>query len=140
MSDIKAKDYIYKDILDIVLLNYEDIKLLDGLELTLENASDLYNYSEEYFGEDVEDIIQEVTYDYRHNGIGCNLLPKHYSRHYEVDFVVSEIEGKWVGWHYWYGGGKHGEPEQIDWIGDAEFVDIESQKEVVVVERVFKRE
>ena len=140
MNNYTPQDYIYKDILDIILLNYEDIKLLDGLELSLENASDIYNYSEEYFGDDIEDIIQEVTYEYRHNGIECNLPPKHYSRHYEVDFVVAEIDDKWVGWHYWYGGGKHAEPESIDWIEDAEFVDIESEEEETVVKRVFKRE
>ena len=143
MSEVKnftPQDYIYKDILDIILSNYEDTKLLDSLKLTLENASDIYNYSEEYFGEDIEDIIQEVTYDYRHNGEKCNLPPKHYSRYYEVDFVVAEIDDKWVGWHYWYGGGKHGEPESIDWIEDAEFVNIESEEEVTVMKRVFKRE
>ena len=52
----------------------------------------------------------------------------------------AEIDYKWVGWHYWYGGGKHGEPESIDWIEDAEFVDIESEEEVVIVKRVFKLE
>jgi len=46
-----------------------------------------------------------------------------YSRHYEVKPVVMKLEGKWVCWLYWYGGGKHGDPSGIDWIDDAIFVE-----------------
>ena len=141
VENFTPQDYIYKDILEMLLSDNDYVKLQEGIELTLDNASDIYSDPEDYLeGEYVEDAVYEATYDYRHTGEECNLSPKHYSRHYEVDFVVAEIDDKWVGWHYWYGGGKHGEPEAIDWIEDAEFVDIESEEEVVIVKRVFKRE
>jgi hypothetical protein len=57
-----------------------------------------------------------------------------------VGYVVKEIDGKWVGWNYWYGGGKHAEPEDIDWIGNAEFVKVQSEEVVTVVKRTFMRE
>jgi len=44
-------------------------------------------------------------------------LESPYSRHYESKSVAAKApDGSWVGWTYWYGGGKHGEPEAIDWI------------------------
>lgn len=43
-----------------------------------------------------------------------------YSRHYEAKAVAAKLpDGSWVGWTFWYGGGKHGEPSGIDWIDDA---------------------
>ena len=72
-------------------------------------------------GEDPE------TEDARHDaeaGIrGCGVptgLPCDYSRHYESKAVAAEmLDGSWVGWTYWYGGGKHGEPSGIPWMEDA---------------------
>ena len=141
VKNFTPQDYIYKDILEMMLSDNEDIKLQEGVVLLIDNAKDIYNDPEDYLdGKYVEDAVYDATYEYRNMGLECNLPPKHYSRHYEVDFVVAEIADKWVGWHYWYGGGKHGEPESIDWIEDAEFVDIESEEEVTVMKRVFKRE
>ncbi len=61
-------------------------------------------------------------------------LPCASSRHYESDAVAMQIpDGSWVGWTYWYGGGKHGEPEGIEWIEDAYAVDCVEEKKLVVV-------
>jgi len=56
------------------------------------------------------------------------------SRHYENKSVAIQMPDKsWVGWTYWYGGGKHGEPEAIDWMEDAYDVDcVEEQKMVTI--------
>ena len=52
-----------------------------------------------------------------------------WSRHYESKSVATDLgyineAGRWVtqcwvGWTYWYGGGKHGEPEEMDWFSHA---------------------
>lgn len=57
-----------------------------------------------------------------------------YSRHYESRSVARKLsDGSWVGWTYWYGGGKHGDPESIDWIEDAyDLTCVEETKTVVV--------
>ena len=45
-----------------------------------------------------------------------------FSRHYEATSVAKQLlNGKWVGYTYWYGGGKHGEPQAMPWIEDAYF-------------------
>lgn len=66
----------------------------------------LYENNEDY------DAIQEV----RTTGTETHLETP-FSRHYEVKAVAAKLpDNTWVGWNYWYGGGKHSEPEAIDWI------------------------
>jgi len=62
-----------------------------------------------------------------------------YSSHYEAKSVARKMtDGTWVGWVYWYGGGKYGTPEDIEWMKDAYDLElIETEKLVVVQE--FKR-
>ena len=55
-------------------------------------------------------------------------------RHYDATAVAACMaDGSWVGWLYWHGGGKHGEPEAIDWIEDAYPLDVTEEERVVVV-------
>lgn len=62
-------------------------------------------------------------------------LPTPYSRHYESEAVAMKINDQWVGWTYWYGGGKHAEPEAIDWMDEAYFLDCEEKQELVTVRK-----
>ena len=75
--------------------------------------------------------IAEAKYNNR-EGISTGLYCKEYSRHYESEIVaVKVLDGSYVAWIYWSGGGKHGEPEEIDWMEDAFFVDCEEKQEMV---------
>jgi hypothetical protein len=65
-------------------------------------------------------------------------LPCPYSRHYESKSVAAPTPFGWVGWTYWYGGGKHGEPEAIDWMSDAYDVDVTEETKTVVVQTFTK--
>lgn len=59
-------------------------------------------------------------------------LPCDFSRHYDSDAVAAKSpSGKWVGWTYWHGGGKHGEPDGIPWMQNAYFVDCVEKQEMV---------
>ena len=58
---------------------------------------------------------------------------------YESTSVAMQVpDGSWVGWVYWYGGGKHSRPETIDWMGEAYDVECKKERKVVVV-RKFKK-
>ena len=59
-----------------------------------------------------------------------------WSRHYESRSVAHQCsDGQWVGWTYWYGGGKHGEPEAVEWMDDAYLLGcVETEKTVTVRE------
>ena len=55
-----------------------------------------------------------------------------YSRHYEYKSVARQFGDKWVGWTFWYGGEKHGEPESVEWMEDAYFVEAKEETRVVL--------
>ena len=67
-------------------------------------------------------------------------IPTEYSRNYESKSVAAMmLDGSYVGWTYWYGGGKHGETEAIEWIEDAYDVDCVKEEKVVVVRTFTKK-
>lgn len=82
------------------------------------------------------DSKSEVRSGLVETGLACD-----WSRHYESKAVAMKMpDGSWVGWTYWYGGGKHGEPEAIDWMEDAYDVDCHEEEKIVVVQTFKARE
>jgi hypothetical protein len=80
------------------------------------------------------DYVSEFRESGTPTGLQCE-----FSRHYESDAVAAQMpDGTWVGWTYWYGGGKHGEPEAIDWMGQAYFVDCHEEEKMMVVQTFTK--
>jgi hypothetical protein len=68
-------------------------------------------------------------------------LPCPNSRHYESKSVAAKLsDGSWVGWTYWYGGGKHGEPEGIDWMDEAYELEVLEEEKVCTVRTFTKKE
>lgn len=83
----------------------------------------------------LEDAINEV----RCSGIETG-LPGQYSRHYESEEVAVQCpNGDWVGFTYWHGGGKHGEPEAIDWMEHAYDLNCVEEEKLVVVQTFTKK-
>lgn len=69
----------------------------------------------------------------RERGIATG-LPCPSSRHYECKAVALQMPDKsWVGWTYWHGGGKHGEPEAIEWMEKAYDVECFDEEKLVTV-------
>ena len=102
-------------------------------DVTAENVDELYDAADESY---VKDARNEV----RSSGIETG-LPCKGSRNYESELVAAKMpDGSWVGWDYcyWHGGGKHGEPEDIDWMDDAYDLDCAEEEKVVIV-RTFKK-
>ena len=97
--------------------------------VTAENVDDVYDEFDDEYG----DSMQEAKYEIREGEVETG-LPCDWSRHYESKSVAARTpNGEWVGWTYWYGGGKHGEPEAIDWIEDAyDLACVEEEKLVTV--------
>ncbi len=68
-------------------------------------------------------------------------LPSDGSRYYESKAVAAKMsDGAWVGWTYWYGGGKHGDPGGIDWMEDAYFLTVTEEEKLVTVRTFRMRE
>ena len=82
--------------------------------------------------DDAEDIY-EAMYEIRNGGVETGLVCQS-SRHYESEAVAVQCPtGDWVGFTYWYGGGKHGDPESIDWIEYAYDVTCKEEQKMVTV-------
>lgn len=97
--------------------------------VTAENVDELYDDQEE-----VQDASEEVRSGEVETGLDAQ-----YSRHYESKSVAAQApDGTWVGWTYWYGGGKHSEPEAIDWMDEAYNLDCTEEEKMVVVRTFVK--
>lgn len=76
--------------------------------------------------------LDEILGELRCSGVETGIKSDARSRHYECDEHAIELfDGSTVGFTYWYGGGKYGEPEAIEWARDA--YEVESREEVQVV-------
>lgn len=94
-------------------------------QVTEENFDKLCELVEdEYY-----DAFEELRCEYEEEtGLQC---PGH--RHYESKSVARLIDGDWIGWTYYYGGGKHGEPGSVDWVHGAYFLNVREEPRIVKV-------
>jgi len=96
------------------------------------------NVDELFDGLQDEDDHWDAQDEIRSGEVETGLRCEH-SRHYEADAVAAKMpDGTWVGWTYWYGGGKHGQPESIEWMYSAYAVDCIEEEKMVTV-RTFSR-
>jgi hypothetical protein len=101
-------------------------------QLTADSVDEIYDELDELHS------LGDYKYEMREGQIETG-LPCEHSRHYESKSVATRVsDGSWVGWTYWYGGGKHGEPESIDWMGSAYGLDCTEEEKMVTV-RTFKK-
>jgi len=113
-----------QEILNQIYLNVKscnpEFPYEEGVELTDEQI------------EEFEDYIQYQTNDFRCRGEKSEIKCETYSRHYECEEVACVLDnGIAVGWTYWHGGGKHGEPEAINWVDSAYFVNVKQEVQIV---------
>lgn len=102
--------------------------------VTAEDIDRIYDELDENYG------LQDARNEIRSTGIETG-LPCEWSRHYESEAVAAQMpDGSWVGWTHWHGGGKHGEPDAIDWISDAYDVNCVEKTKLVVVHEFSKPE
>jgi hypothetical protein len=95
--------------------------------ITAENVDEIFDSSNEEYE------LQDFLYEFREGEVETN-IPAPSSRHYEAKSVAAKApDGSWIGWTYWYGGGKHGEPEAIDWMGEAYALACVEEQKIVTV-------
>lgn len=103
---------------------------LPKTDLTAENVDELFEHHKGEDGWGLQDDIDQFRSGYDEE----TRIPAPLSRHYEPKSVAKKlIDGRWVGWTYWYGGGKHSNPEEIDWMDEAYFLDCQEEEKVVTV-------
>lgn len=101
----------------------------------------LYNMTGNEIDEawDMADDLTDAMNEIRSGGFDTGLETES-SRHYEnTASAVQCPTGEWVGYTYWYGGGKHGNPEEIDWIEYAYDIECVSEQKLVTVNTFTRR-
>ena len=78
--------------------------------------------------------LQDVIYGFRIDGGEATNI----QQFDEFEFRAVKLQGKWVGWRYLYGAGKHSNPESWPWIENSFFLDLVEEKEVTRIERKFE--
>lgn len=122
------EQYIKKAIIQRVLQCIPDIPRYYQCDLNIpENIEKVYDNLDD------EGYIQDARNEFREGQFETD-IPCGFSRHYESTSVGAEIDDVVVGWTYWYGGGKHGEPESIDWMDESYFIKCVKEKTIVVKE------
>lgn len=100
-------------------------------DITYENINDIFDELSE--DEAWEEAIYDSQSSMRESGDDCNLRCNAYSNHYECEQVAYKVlSGEWVSWTYWFGGGKHADPDSIDWISDAYLLDVVETSKIVI--------
>lgn len=115
----------------LVLLKHFSFSGNEGEPITNENVDEVYARIEDDDGEGwgLQDARSEVR-----GGEAETNIKTPTSRHYEAKSVAAQmLDGSWVGWTYWYGGGKHGEPEGIDWMDEAYDLTCTEEEKTVIV-------
>lgn len=87
-------------------------------------------------------VDEGIHYDYELDMRGGDVetnLPSQLTRYYETEEVASQMyDGSWVGWTYYYGGGKHSNPECIDWMSEAYNLEMKEHQELVTIKTFTK--
>ena len=97
-------------------------------EITRQNVDEVYDEMMVS-----SDFHWDAESEFRESGVDTN-LPCGFSRNYESKSVAKQmLDGSWVGWTYWFGGGKHGEPDAVEWMEDAYDVKCSEEKKMVTV-------
>lgn len=124
-----AEQAIKREILLDMRDEYSDLK-----DVPLNTAEQI----DEAYDDEAYDTIQDYESEFRHSYDCETDIPAPGSRHYESKSVAKMLsDGTWVGFTYWFGGGKHGEPGAVPWMEDAYFLDVAEEEKMVTV-RTFK--
>ena len=130
----------YQKVKWIVILRAHSWANIEPPEITAENVDELYEKFDECnceVGYQMQDSRSEIRGSGRESDLDTpySQVMRHYE-YYEV--AMQAPDGSWVGWTYWYGGGKHSEPDAIPWMEYA--YDVECQeREVTIIEKTFTK-
>jgi hypothetical protein len=82
------------------------------------------------------DTVSDEEMDFRGDGVVTDITPKPSWYFAAESHAIKLQDGGWVGWTFYYGGGKHDEPDAVDWMPDAYEVEMTEETKVV---QVFRR-
>lgn len=130
MRKLTAPQAIALDVLYKVL---DENNVIDRVEISNEDLDELESFVEGNYYDIYDDYLDALN-DFRCSGEVTNISPEN-SRYFESKSRARKLtSGKWVGWTYWYGGGKHDRPSEMDWLGNAYYLKEPTPKIITVYE------
>ena len=123
-----------KHLILLLAINWEQIAIEEAI--TAENVDALYAKHNENHGlQDARNEIREGRYETK----VPDQTPWDRTLSYfeKKSVAIQAPDGSYVGWTYWYGGGKYTEPEAILWIEFAYDL-THTEKQVMVTEHHFE--
>ena len=110
-----------------ILLKAAQLSDRSAPDVTEANVDALYEALAVNWGD--QDAREEVRGDHVETGLRCES-----HRSYDSTAVAGQMpDGSWVGWTYWYGGGKHGDPGSMPWMDAAYDLECREEEKIVVV-------
>jgi|SRR4028118_11929 hypothetical protein len=139
------EDQEYKYSIEQFRLKYDAFNLEDVDNFDEDKLQEFYE--ELNYGE-WEEIVRDVIYGFRYSGENAD--DKVYEdRYYCYREVCKKITGSddfskrgsselYLGWTYYFGGGKHSQPEEVEWMEDCYLLKVREVEETRVV-KVYER-
>ena len=118
----------------LILNRLADLRSLTfRTDLTVENIDAEFQHVRE-----TDDGLQDAENEVRGGTVKTGIICRT-SRHFDCYAVGAKApDGSWIGWIYWYGGGKHAEPESVDWIDEAYDLSVTERVRTVTVQTFAK--
>ena len=108
------------------------------------------NHAQEASAENIDELYDEVfegsgdqrnyEIEFSQGEVKTNIKPEDggYSQSKSVAAEIPQGSGSWVGWTHYYGGGKHAQPEDIEWMDDAYHLTCTTEQKLVTIQ-TFKK-
>lgn len=129
-----------KEAIDEFRRQFQDAKIVDVNEFDEKLCYQLYKETryETWIGD--MDIVREVINEFRESGEEIDNKVQQ-GRYYCYQDVAKKITGSndlYLAWTYYFGGGKHAQPETVEWMEDCYLLRCKEVKETRVV-KVFEK-
>lgn len=132
-EDEKAREAIDTFRLEFLEANLEDVEKFDE-----DKCNELYKSTIYYSWIGDIDIVREVVNELRYGefNLSDEVDEDRYYSNREVGSSITGLEDTYLAWTYYFGGGKWGEPEAVEWMDDCYLV---VEKEEVKLVKVYEK-
>lgn len=140
-EEYKDEEERVKEALDEFKQQFQDAKIADVDEFDEELCYQLYKSTRYYSWIGDMDIVREVINEFRESGeeIDDKVEQDRYYCYQDVSRKITGLDDLYLGWTYYFGGGKYGEPEEVEWMEDCYLLkckEVEETRIVKVYEKV----
>lgn len=134
-SDEYEEDEKAREAIDTFKLEFSEANLEDAEKFDEVKCQKLYEETtyETWIGD--RDIVREIVNEFRENGeeIDSKVEQGRYYCFQEVAKLITGLDDLYLGWTYYFGGGKHSQPEQVEWMADCYLLKCKEIKEIKIV-------